>query len=203
MRHSVSNKTAQRAKYLRLAVAAAAMLTMVILAWLYRDELKSGLVDDTQYAAEIREAAAKHQLDPQLVRALIFVESGFDSGSTGAAGEVGLMQILPSGAVAEWARVKKLPAPSRAELFKIKTNLDIGCWFLHRAMVRWEDYDHGLELALAQYNAGAKRAKSWSPESLSDEVIDRITIRSTRNYVKRIIRRYEKYRSADAGAEKH
>ncbi len=171
----------------------------VIILWLLISNLGGGyrkfIIDDTRFAPEIKAAAAKHGLDPKLVRALIYVESSFDEHAIGKAGEIGLMQILPEGAVAEWVRVKKVPRPMDGELFKVATNLDIGCWYLSRAMKRYAKYKHATELALADYNSGASRVKTILPQDTNAEIIPRIKISSTRDYVKKIMERYEKYKS--------
>ena len=141
----------------------------------------------------INRAAAKYGLDPELVKALIWRESRFDPNAVGKSGEVGLMQLVPAGspgAVAEWSRITGAPPPSRRRLFEVETNLDIGCWYLADAMHQFSNYRCGTELALAAYNAGMSRAKRWKPETADGEVLDRIDIASTRNYVKFIMQRY-------------
>ncbi|MEK6536643.1 MAG: lytic transglycosylase domain-containing protein, partial [Actinomycetota bacterium] len=44
-------------------------------------------------------SAGQNRLDPALVAAMIFEESGFEDGSRSDAGAVGLMQLMPSTAV--------------------------------------------------------------------------------------------------------
>ncbi|MBE6357462.1 MAG: lytic transglycosylase domain-containing protein [Lentisphaerae bacterium] len=157
------------------------------------DQLDDLLYNGDEFSAEIREAAEKYQLPPELVKALIRKESRFNPKTRGKAGEIGLMQILPKGAVAEWARLHKCKAPSEKELFEVKTNLDIGCWYLARAIKRWQDYRFGLELALADYNAGTKHAARWKPEKTNGEVLNRIDFPMTRKYVTDIMGYYREY----------
>ena len=98
------------------------------------------LVDDTRYRKEISVASAKHGVDPQLVRAVIFQESRFDSRAVGFKGEVGLMQIHLDGAAADWAKFHKKPVPTHASLMAVELNLEIGVWYLARALKNWENY---------------------------------------------------------------
>lgn len=193
-----------RAVLLRVAVLAA-IVGIAAVVW-YFDALPAvadWFVDDTKYHDEIAAAARRHGLDPDLVRALIFRESRFDPRARGSRGEVGLMQVLPSGAAADWARIKKRQRPSTGELFAVETNLEIGCWYLARALRRWRGYKECTALALAQYNAGESRAKAWAPAKRDGEVLPRIRIASTEKYVRTILKRYRKYldeRSGEKGA---
>jgi len=191
-----------RSKGRALRIGVAVLLVALVAAIWYWDALPepgNWFVDDGLYRAEIVAAARRHGLDPELVRALIFRESRFNARARGTAGEIGLMQVLPSGAAAEWARVTKRPRPSERELFTVETNLEIGCWYLARAMRRWGAYDCGLELALGQYNAGERRAKAWAPPRHDGEVLPRVTIAGTRRYIQTIMKRYRKYKQAAAG----
>lgn len=173
------------------------MLVIVTTAYCRQEDLRDWMVDDTRFAAEIREAAGKHGVDAALVRAVVFQESRFDPFARGSKGEVGLMQVLPRGAVADWARMNRKPVPARSALTDPRLNLEIGCWYLARGMRRWRNYKHGTELALAGYNAGKSRAERWKPADFDGEVIPRITIDSTRRYVDRIMKRYHNYREME------
>jgi soluble lytic murein transglycosylase len=184
-------------KYLLVAVLLTAFAASAVWYWHIRlggeQRLDELFYDDTLYADEIREAAAKYDLPPELIRALIKKESRFNARATGKAGEVGLMQILPGGAVADWARVHKCDPPSREQLFDVRTNLDIGCWYLSRAMRKWSNYRYAMHLALAEYNAGAKNTARWKPADPKDEVLPRIDFPGTKEYVSEIMESYYTY----------
>ena len=155
-------------------------------------------VDDTRFAAEISEAAAKHGLDSRLVRALIYEESRFRPGAVGRAGEIGLMQVMPNRAAADWARAHNVPTPEAGMLYSPRINLEIGCWYLSDGLRRFRDYKAATELALARYNAGLTRANKWKPKEKTGEPIDNITIASTKKYVRNIMKRYRRYCREDA-----
>jgi soluble lytic murein transglycosylase len=174
------------------------VLAAVIWNWDALPEPEGWFVDDTKYRVEIAAAARRHGLDPELVRAVIFRESRFNPRARGSSGEIGLMQVLPTGAAAEWARVLKRPCPAARDLFDVETNLEVGCWYLARALRRWRNYDHGVELALAQYNAGESRAQKWAPQKTDGDVLSRVNIASTRKYITKIMKRYRKYTAAAA-----
>lgn len=180
--------------------AVGAFVVMAVAVWQFREFMnpKNWFVDEHRYDAQIGVAAGKHGLDPELVRALIYQESRFRADRRGSRGEIGLMQVLPSGAAAEWARVKKRRCPMDRELFDVELNLEVGCWYLARALRRWQDYDRRIELALAQYNAGEKRAREWAPKNKHGEVLPNVKIGSTKKYISEITERYRSYSAAAA-----
>ncbi len=146
-----------------------------------------------EIGTEIERFAAKHRIPATLVYSVVEQESKFDANAVGNAGEIGLMQLMPPGkpgAPEEWARVFKTKCPSRRQLFKIDCNINIGCWYLARALKKWRKYKHATELALVEYNAGAKQANLCKPETLDGEVIPRIKIPTTKRYVIEIMERY-------------
>lgn len=158
-----------------------------------RSRIDELFFDDTLYADEIQAAADRYGLRPELIRAVIKRESRFNRNQKGKAGEIGLMQLLPSGAAAEWARVNKLPQPSTKELFDPETNINIGSWYLARAVKKWKKYRHCTELALAEYNAGPTNSARWKPANPNDPVINRIDFPGTRKYVNVIMASYREY----------
>ena len=143
---------------------------------------------DRNCDAAIAAAARRHRLPEALVRGLIRKESRFRPNAVGKHGEIGLMQVLPSGAVREWARIHKRPEPSRREVFQVELNLEIGCWYLAYTHRRWKKYRHCTELALAHYNAGGRNAARWAPPDPAGEVIPRIDWPGTRRYVTDIMK---------------
>ena len=150
-------------------------------------------VDDSKYWKNIQKISRQRGIDPQLVRAVIFQESRFKRDAIGKKGEVGLMQVHFKGAVADWAKAHGKKVPSHAALCDVDLNLEIGTWYLARALKRWEKYRDQIPLALVQYNAGATRADRWKPERLNGNVVPRIKIAATRAYVVNIMALYRKY----------
>lgn len=173
--------------FFMLAVAGAA------LALYYRDFIRDLFLDDTRYDHLIVQAARKYGIDSRLVKAVIYRESRFDPSACGRAGEIGLMQIMPKFSVQDWAKEQGVEPPTAGMLYSPQLNIEIGTWYLAKAMAQWRDFKYCTELALCHYNAGDKRAQSWKPESLDGEVMDRIKIKSTKNYVEAIMKKYREY----------
>ena len=113
-------------------------------------------------------AAARHNVDPNLVRAVVKVESNFNSNAISRKGAMGLMQLMP-----KTARMLKVKNP-----FDPEQNVDAGVRHLKSLL---ESYNGDVNLTLAAYNAGegAVRRSAGVPH-----------IAETQDYVRRITNIY-------------
>jgi soluble lytic murein transglycosylase-like protein len=128
----------------------------------------------------IEEAAARHNVDPTLVKALIKVESNFNPGAVSRKGAMGLMQLMPS-----TARSLNVTNP-----FDPQQNVDAGVRHLKGLL---ENFGGDVRLTLAAYNAGqgAVMRSGGIPPYLE-----------TRNYVRRITDLYGNPTSISYGFRK-
>jgi soluble lytic murein transglycosylase-like protein len=102
--------------------------------------------------------ATHADVPPELVLAVIDVESNFDRYAISSASALGLMQVMPF-----W--VRELGYRDKNELFKIDINVLLGC----RILKFYLDMEDGsLVQGLARYNGSVGRR--W----YSDRVIDRL-----------------------------
>ncbi|MDJ0832648.1 MAG: transglycosylase SLT domain-containing protein [Gammaproteobacteria bacterium] len=112
----------------------------------------SRFIDDPQERIELLKTvhfeATRVDLEPELVLAVIEVESGFDRFAISVAGARGLMQVMPF-----WLDEISL---SDQNLFKVRTNLRMGCTIL-RYYLDLEANDLGP--ALARYNGSYGETK--------------------------------------------
>jgi soluble lytic murein transglycosylase-like protein len=99
------------------------------------------LAKASQYDAIIEQAAATAALEPNLLRAVIVVESGFNSRAVSRRGAVGLMQLMPATAIRFGV----------SNLYDPKQNIRAGALYLKFLMDR---FGQNVRLALAAYNAG-------------------------------------------------
>jgi soluble lytic murein transglycosylase-like protein len=112
----------------------------------------------------IEQAAARHNVDPNLVRAVVKVESNFNPNALSRKGAMGLMQLMPS-----TARQLNVKNP-----FDPEQNVDAGVRHLKQLL---ESYGGDIKLTLAAYNAGAGAVARSSGVPRYAE---------TQNYVRRI-----------------
>ena len=146
--------------------------------------------------SHLRAAAKAHQVDYELLKAVVAAESGFDAEAVSPKGAVGLMQLLPStarqyGVAADQAgrrdrRGQVLPARSvEQKLTDPQTNIQAGARYL-AYLIRL--FKGELELALAAYNAGegaVQRAGNKIPD-----------FRETQGYVKTVMGLYAVFKPA-------
>jgi len=118
--------------------------------------------------AAIEAAAARHNVDPSLVRSVIKVESNFNPNAVSRKGAMGLMQLMPS-----TARSLNVSNP-----FDPQQNVDAGVRHLRKLL---DSYGGNVRLSLAAYNAGsgAVARSAGVPR-----------FRETQNYVRRITNLY-------------
>lgn len=129
---------------------------------------RAGSLSAAEVDAAIEAAAARHNVDPNLVRAMIKVESNFNPRAVSRKGALGLMQLMPG-----TARKLNVNNP-----FDPEQNVDAGVRHLKGLM---QDFGGDLTLTLAAYNAGAgavRRNGGVPPYA------------ETRNYVRQITRIY-------------
>jgi soluble lytic murein transglycosylase len=145
-----------------------------------------------RFDKEIAAKAQRYGLDPQLLSALIWRESRFDPACVGSKKEVGLMQVTET-AAREWATANTRPRLARADLFQPATNIEVGAWYLARAVRRWSPLRADpLPFALAEYNAGRSNAMRWATNCgpNSADYLRCITYPTTQRYVRDILARY-------------
>lgn len=119
------------------------------------------------YQPLVREAAAKYDLDPLLVAAVVLVESKFDPDAVSPKNAVGLMQIMPGTAV-DVAAMQKRKNFDITQLKKPHVNLDMGCFYLKRLLKR---YRGDMALSLAAYHAGPRNVNKWLKQAGSQDII--------------------------------
>jgi soluble lytic murein transglycosylase-like protein len=138
---------------------------------------RSGSAPVSRFTPLIRRVAARDQLDPRLVEAVIRVESSGNPRAVSSKGAAGLMQLIP-------ATARRFGV---ANSFDPGENVRGGAAYLHELLHR---YAGNLRNALAAYYAGAgavARAGNAPPADAA-------------GYVRRVLSAYFETKSPEAGA---
>lgn len=143
----------------------------------------------------IAAVAARHGVDPLLVKAVIWQESRFHPDKLGTRGERGLMQVTEP-AAQDWVAAEGIETFVPEDLLDPKTNIEVGTWYLANALKHWSSQEDPLPFALGEYNAGRSRVKRWSggAQISAEELSRAMDIASTRAYIAAVRHRYEYYK---------
>lgn len=121
----------------------------------------------------IVQVAGRYEVDPHLVRAIIFAESGYNPRAKSKKGARGLMQLMPS--TAESLGVQDIYDPEE--------NIDGGVRYFRSLLDRFEG---DVQLALAAYNAGSRHVRNYEGVP---------PFRATRLYIKKVLKFHKKFKA--------
>jgi len=129
----------------------------------------------------------KHSIDPITLMSLARQESGLDIEAISPVGARGIMQIMPSTAKYT-AKKYKLAYRGTQDLYSVGKNIEIGSHYLDGLL---NQYNNNRIFALAAYNAGPHRVKTWRKRTQGKldayAFIEAIPFKETRGYVQNIL----------------
>ncbi|MEX2862965.1 lytic transglycosylase domain-containing protein [Clostridioides difficile] len=122
----------------------------------------------------IEQASKKYNVDSNLIKAIIKVESDFNPNTVSSAGAKGLMQLMP-----ENCRDLGVTDP-----FNIEQNIDAGTRHIKEYI---DMFGGSIEMGLMAYNGGPGRMKSRGVESIFD--LYKMP-KETQNYIPKVMKYY-------------
>ncbi len=129
------------------------------------EENVSSSAVNMDYSGYVKQAAAKYEIEPELIDAVIKTESNGNHRAVSSKGAMGLMQLMPSTAY----------DMNVVNPFNPEENIEGGTKYLRQLL---EKFNGDLTLALAAYNAGPKTVERYRNVP---------PISETRQYVKKVI----------------
>ena len=145
-----------------------------------------------RYHEELSSRAARWKLNPYLVAGLIRQESAFVARTRSSVGARGLMQVMPATGRA-LARLEGISFQN-SRLYEPTVSIRFGTRYLRQLL---DEFEGRPELALAGYNAGPHRVRSWTERDYTlpaEQFIEEVPFTETRNYVKLVMRNEMLYR---------
>lgn len=147
------------------------------------------------YEDIVEAAARRHGIEPELLFAVMRVESVYNPRIISYAGAIGLMQIMP--------RTGRLIAHrlgrddfTTDDLLDPEVNIEFAAWYLASLIER---FDGRLPLAIASYNGGPHNVRRWmrdcSDSMPLDAFLELIPFDQTHRYVRRVLTHYAAYRA--------
>jgi len=137
------------------------------------EKIDNEIAEQVRYSSFINAAAKRYNLTPELIQAIIKIESSFNPFAISERGAMGLMQLMP-----ETAKEMNVESPFEAE-----ENIMGGSRYLRKLH---DLFAGDLQLVLAAYNAGPNRIL---------ENNHRIPgIPETEEYVKKVLQEYGRIR---------
>jgi soluble lytic murein transglycosylase-like protein len=120
----------------------------------------------------IQRAADRHDVDPVLVKAIIFAESGYNPKAISGRGAQGLMQLMPETA-------SELGVE---DCFDPEDNIHGGVKYFRLLL---DKFDGDVILALAAYNAGSRKVRQYQGIP---------PFKRTQHYVRKVLEYYQLYK---------
>ena len=128
-----------------------------------------------RYHSIIQQAGLRHGVESAMIKAIIMAESSYNPRAVSSRGAAGLMQLMPT--TADSLGVK--------DRFDPEHNIDGGVRYFKRLLVRFGD---DTRLALAAYNAGAKKVRQYNGIP---------PYKTTRSYIDKVFQYYQRYKDLE------
>lgn len=176
--------------------AAIAALLCLGLGWSLGRKMRPQI--EPEHLPIIDKQAANFALDPQLVAAVVLVESKGNPQAVSGKGAIGLMQLRPATARQLSKELDGEPI-AEEQLYEPELNVRLGCYYLHLLM---REFAGDLPLVLAAYNTGPQRVRDWRnkrPDLDSWDLVRENAGAQTRNYVWRVLNYYGNARDQGVG----
>ena len=125
------------------------------------------------YRPIILRAARRHEVDPDMVKAIIMAESSFNPKAISNRGAVGLMQLMPNTA-------RSLGV---SDAFDPENNINAGVLYFKKLL---KEFRGDVKLALAAYNAGSRKVKEYQGVP---------PFKTTHAYIRKVFEYYRHYKN--------
>lgn len=127
---------------------------------------------ENRYQPLILKAANRYGVEPEIIKAIIMAESGFNPKAVSNVGARGLMQLMP----------RTARSLGVEDSFKPAHNIDAGVRYFRQLL---DEFDGEVKLALAAYHAGSFTVRKYGGIP---------PFKATAFYIHQVLKYYEAYR---------
>lgn len=145
------------------------------------------------YERLVLKYADEAKVDPFLILSLMRAESVYDPDARSVVGAQGLMQLMPFTAI----RTARVMNDANFELKNLHTpevNIGYGSFYVRKL---YDYYGGNILLTVASYNAGPIAVDRWVSTFANlemDELVETMSFKETRRYVKTVLRNFNQYK---------
>ena len=145
------------------------------------------------YERLVLKYADEAKVDPFLILSLMRAESVYDPDARSIVGAQGLMQLMPFTAI----RTARVMNDANFELKNLHTpevNIGYGAFYVRKL---YDYYGGNILLTVASYNAGPIATDRWVSTFSNlemDELVETMSFKETRRYVKTVLRNFNQYK---------
>ena len=179
----------------KIVIAVVIILLAIVFVFIFKDKILK-IMYPKDYQEIVSIYADKYNVEENLIYAVIKAESNFDENAVSHKNAIGLMQIMEEtaddiattyGFDIDYENIKESVA-------EVQNNINIGTKYLE---ILLEKYGN-KEVAVAAYNSGIGTVDNWIEKDIikaDGSDIENIPYKETNNYVRKILRNYEIYKS--------
>lgn len=155
------------------------------------------LIYPIKYENYVEEYSKKYQVDKYLIYAVIKAESNFDEKAQSSKDAKGLMQLMINTAkdiIKKSDDISIKEEEIETKLIEPQYNIALGTKYISLLINKYGN----IQLALVAYNAGSGNVDNWIEQGILQKDganIENVPYKETNNYVRKILRDYEIYKS--------
>lgn len=154
------------------------------------------------YSDAVLNAVSQYNISPDIIWAVMNIESAFNPDSISHSTAYGLLQVIPMTGY-KIAEAMQLQGFGPYDLIRPEASIPMGAWYFDQVLRKFHGY---VTLSMAAYNGGPHQVARWltaySKKVEHDAFVELIPYNESRNYVKKGMARLLIFHRIDAGDPK-
>lgn len=181
-------------KKIIILIAVILILSIIVILFAFQKDILK-ITYPKKYTEAVEKYAKEHEVEEELIYALIKNESNFKNDAKSHKSAMGLMQIIPETSI-DVANKNKIELDKNNlenELYNAEKNINIGTKYLAELIKRYKNYP----VAISAYNAGIGTVDNWIEKGIiqkDGKDIEKVPYKETNNYVRKVLRDYNNYK---------